>query len=244
MILTSFSQTKKLGQKKLAVLLDPDKIDFLSLEETVKNFEKAGVSFLFVGGSLLEKNRTDALIQVLKYYCKIPVVLFPGSVMQICPQADAILFLSLISGRNPEFLIGQQVVAAPMLESTDLEVIGTGYMLIDSGRLTTALYMSGTMPIPANKPEIAKCTALAGHYLGLQAFYLDAGSGAENPVPSEIIQAVASIPKPIIVGGGINTPEKANLAAKSGADIVVVGNALEGNDNQDYLVSLIQAIQI
>jgi putative glycerol-1-phosphate prenyltransferase len=242
MILDSFYLTKKNAEKKLAVLLDPDKVDFSTLELSAKTFELAGVGYLFVGGSLLEKDRTEALIRVLKTVCNIPIILFPGSVMQICPQADAILFLSLISGRNPDFLIGQQVIAAPMLESSDLEVIATGYMLIDSGKLTTALYMSGTMPIPANKPEIARCTALAGHYLGLQTFYLDAGSGADNPVPASIIQAVSGIPKPLIVGGGINSPAKANNAAKAGADIIVVGNALENNQYPDYLNSLIQAI--
>jgi len=242
MIVDSFYTAKKNTKKSLAVLLDPDKVDFSTLSTQCALFEASGVQYIFVGGSLLEKDRTLALVQQLKNVSSLPVILFPGSVMQICPLADAILFLSLISGRNPDLLIGQQVIAAPILESSGIEVIGTGYMLIDGGKATTALYMSGTFPLPADKPEIARATALAGHYLGMQLFYLDAGSGAESQVPTQVITAVASIGKPVIVGGGIHSPEKVHAAISAGADIVVIGNALENNGDPAYLQSLVQAI--
>ncbi len=156
------------------------------------------------------------------------MVLFPGNSLHIEPTADAILFLSLISGRNPEFLIGQHVIAAPLLRKSGLEVLPTGYMLVDSGAQTTVSYISGTMPLPADKPGVAACTAMAGEMLGLQLMYLDAGSGARRPVSPDMIAAVRSVVDvPIIVGGGINSGEKAYNALKAGADLIVVGNGIE-----------------
>ena len=170
------------------------------------------------------------LIALLKANSPVPVVLFPSSSSHIDPQADGILFLSLISGRNPDLLIGQQVLAAPMLKASGLEVLSTGYMLVDCGRPTTASYMSGTMPIPHNKPAIAACTALAGELLGLKLIYLDGGSGALQPISPLMIEAVAqAVSAPIIVGGGIVSADKAEAALLAGADVIVIGNEIERN---------------
>ena len=182
-------------------------------------------------------NRLDELIHQLKSNCDIPVILFPGSPSQVSPYADALLYLSLISGRNPELLIGQHVISAPMVKQSNLEIMSTGYMVIDGGAPTTVSYISNAAPIPADKVEIAACTAMAGDMLGMKLIYLDAGSGAKIPVNESLIAGVAqSITVPLIVGGGITTAEKAFNNCKSGADIVVVGNAIEKD------ASLIQEI--
>ena len=170
----------------------------------------------------------DEVVKTLKAHLSVPIVLFPGNWNQISNHADALLFLSLISGRNPDLLIGQHVHAAPILKTTSLEVISTGYMLIDCGRQTTASYMSHTLPIPYNKPDIAAATALAGEYLGMKLIYMDGGSGAEQPISRAMIKKVASaVELPIIVGGGIRTEDDAAAAYSAGADIVVVGTAVE-----------------
>lgn len=213
-----------------AALIDPDKNDEKSLLLTLQNCHEAGVDFLFVGGSLMIKDSLEFTIDIIKSYSNLPCILFPGSVMQISAKADAILFLSLISGRNPELLIGNQVIAAPYIYEANLETIATGYMLVYGGNFTTAHYMSGSMPIPANKPEIAAMTALAGQMLGMQTIYMDAGSGAAFPIDPAMIAAVRKTVRiPIIVGGGIKTEEQAQNALAAGADIIVVGNALESN---------------
>jgi putative glycerol-1-phosphate prenyltransferase len=169
-------------------------------------------------------------IKAVKENCSIPVVIFPGHAMQIDSQADAILFLSLISGRNPELLIGQHVIGAPVIKEKQLPVIPTGYILVDGGSTTTAIYMSGTAPIPNNKPDIAACTALAGEMLGLKLIFLDAGSGASNSIPTNMIAAVRNqINVPLMVGGGIRDAQTAKDKCLAGADIVVVGNAIESN---------------
>jgi len=209
-------------------LLDPDKLKRDALAKTVALANKSEVDFIFVGGSLLVSQEFENTIIEIKKRTKIPVVIFPGSPLQISNQANAILFLSLISGRNADLLIGQQIVAAPYLKASSLEILPTGYMLIDSGKPTTAQYISNTLPIPADKPDIAACTALAGEMLGLKLIYLDGGSGAKNPVSAEMIRKVRqTISVPLIVGGGIKTPENAYAACKAGADIIVVGNAAE-----------------
>lgn len=172
----------------------------------------------------------------------MPVVLFPGNSLHIEPSADAILFLSLISGRNPEFLIGQHVIAAPLLKKSGLEILPTGYMLVDSGTATTVSYVSGTTPLPYDKPSVAACTAMAGEMLGLQIMYLDAGSGARRPVSPDLVAAVrAAVDTPIVVGGGINTGEKAYNAFKAGADLIVVGNGIE--QDPDLLPQLSAVVQ-
>lgn len=229
------------GRKALAVLVDPDKTTEGDWHMLVPLAESAGVDYLYVGGSLLVEDRLQRCVAYFKQHSQIPVVLFPGSPAQIVPQADALLLLSLISGRNPELLIGQHVLAAPRLKQSGLETIATGYVLVDGGKLTTVSYISNTTPLPNDKPDIAACTALAGTMLGLRAIYLDAGSGATTPVSEPMIAAVkAQIDTPLIVGGGIRTASAASTACKAGADVVVVGNVLEKNPL--LLAELAQAV--
>ena len=219
---------RRAGQKRLAVLVDPDKLRTQRLDEVVERSVAAGVDYFFIGGSLIVNNMLDKVLSGIKERCQIPLVLFPGNSFQLSYRADAILFLSLISGRNPELLIGNHVIAAPYLKISPLEVMSCGYMLVDGGTPTTVSYMSNTTPIPATKADIAMCTAIAGEMLGLKLMYLDAGSGAQRPVPAELIEAVSSATSvPLIVGGGIRDPERAQLNARAGADVIVVGNAIE-----------------
>lgn len=216
------------GKKKFAVLIDADKYTLASLKKTAGIAVKAGADFFFFGGSLLTSDSQTEFIAWIKDHTSIPVVLFPGNSQQLNNKADAILLLSLISGRNPDMLIGRHVISAPFLKASKLEILPTGYMLIESGRMTSVAYMSSTTPIPANKDEIAVCTAMAGEMLGLRLIYLDAGSGAENPVSASMISNVkANITVPLIIGGGITSPQKAKTALEAGADIIVIGNAIE-----------------
>lgn len=223
-------ENKDKGFKQLAVLLDPDKVTDRQAEKLGRLANECKVDFLFIGGSLLTNGNLSNCIQRVKENCDIPVILFPGNSSQIDGNADALLFLSLISGRNPELLIGKHVASAPIIKEKQLEAIPTGYMLIESGNTTTALYMSNTQPIPAEKNDIAACTAMAGEMLGLKMIFMDAGSGAHHPVSEEMIAAVRQVIQvPLIVGGGIRTPEKAWLNCKAGADMIVIGNLLEKN---------------
>ena len=216
------------SKKKFVVLIDPDKPTDNEIIDIVEKSKKVGVDFFFVGGSLLTTDSLDNCIKLIKKHCYIPVLIFPGNSLQISKWCDGFLLLSLISGRNSEMLIGRHVIAAPYLKLYGNEIIPTGYMLIDGGSQTSVSYMSNTTPIPHDKDDIAMCTALAGEMLGLKIIYMDAGSGAKTPVSAEMISKVRqTIEIPLIVGGGINTPEKAAAAVKAGADIVVVGNALE-----------------
>ena len=218
------------GRKAFAVLLDPDNLDRESCLKILALCETNHVDYFFMGGSLVITQNQAALIQLIKENSRIPVILFPSNSLHIDHQADGILLLSLISGRNPDFLIGQHVLSAPILKASQLEVYPTGYILVDSGRQTTVSYMSGTTPIPADKPAIAACTAMAGELLGLQYIYMDGGSGAREPISAEMIAAVrAAVDLPLIVGGGINTAEKAQAALTAGADVIVVGNHIEKN---------------
>ena len=221
-------ERKSKGQKSFAVLIDPDKITLGRLTTTIKLAEKANVDFIFIGGSLVVTSKLDDIVKHIKKETSIPLVIFPGNPSQISRYADGLLYLSMISGRNPELLIGQHVVSVPMVKESGLEVISTGYMLIDGGEPTSISYISNTIPIPSNKNEIAVCTALAGEMLGMKTIYMDAGSGAKTPISEEMIKAVASqINIPLIIGGGIREPEKAYLNCKAGADVIVVGNAIE-----------------
>jgi len=218
----------KRDKKQIAILIDPDKVDTEYLQKLVTSTEIA--DFYFVGGSLLNENNIDEVITILKQITSKPVVIFPGNGFQISKNADAILLLSLISGRNPELLIGQHVQFASILKNSGLEIISTGYILINGGKPTTVSYISNTTPIPDNKPEIAAATAIAGTQLGLSCIYLEAGSGAEISVPQDIIKMVKSqIEVPLIVGGGIKTKSQMQQAFDAGADIIVIGNALEKN---------------
>lgn len=222
-----------MGQTLLAQLIDPDFIlDLDHLIDIVQSGEKAGVDYFFFGGSLIEKKQEIDLLSAIKKITSIPVILFPSSPGQIDSNADAILFLSLISGRNPEFLIGNQVLAAPILKNSGLEILPTGYMLISCGAQTTAEYISNTASIPYSKNGIAATTALAGQYLGLKLIYLDGGSGAAKTVSPEMVASVRKqVDLPIIVGGGIKTPEDAIALSHAGADLIVIGNAAEKNPN-------------
>jgi len=222
------AEKKRLGRKSFTVLIDPDKVDQLKIEQLVSLATDAKVDYFFVGGSLVISNHLDECIQQIKAACDIPVILFPGSPSQVSRYADALLYLSLISGRNPELLIGQHVVSAPFVKKSGLEIMPTGYMVIDGGAPTTVSYISNATPIPSDKNEIAMCTAMAGEMLGMKLIYMDAGSGAKRPIPEEMINKVAThIEAPLIIGGGIIEPEKAYINCKSGADVIVVGNAIE-----------------
>lgn len=229
-LLKRLKKNRERAHKGLAILLDPDKTTPEAARNLAIQAQKNNVDYLFVGGSLITNDRFAELITQLKNDSDIPVIIFPGSNLQICSEADGILLLSLISGRNPEYLIGQHVIAAPVLHQTELAILPTGYILIDCGRPTTVSYISNTTPVPYDKPSIAACTALAGQMLGLKLIYLDGGSGALKPVSAEMISQVKATTKvPLIVGGGINNAEKARTALTAGADIIVVGNALEKN---------------
>ncbi|WKN32273.1 geranylgeranylglyceryl/heptaprenylglyceryl phosphate synthase [Porifericola rhodea] len=227
----SLIESQKEGKKSFAVLIDPDKVEGHTACMRIINMGVENkVDYFFVGGSLITGNNFGQIIRLIKEHTDIPAVIFPGSSMHIEPEADAILFLSLISGRNPDLLIGQHVVAAPVLKRSNLEVIPTGYMLVESGNATTVSYMSNTVPIPSDKPSVAACTAVAGEMLGLGLIYMDAGSGAERPISSKMISMVRkSVDVPLIVGGGIDNAHKAAKAYEAGADIIVVGNGIERN---------------
>lgn len=221
---------KAAGQKLLAILLDPDKIKWDELEVLTEKLNNSLVTHIFVGGSTVQEQITDKLVEQLKKTIQLPIVLFPGDFTQITNQADAILFLSLLSGRNPEYLIGQQIKAVPFLQNTDLEVIPTSYILIDGGNQTAVARVSQTQPIDQNEVELITNTAKAGEYLGHKLVYLEAGSGANIPVSTEIIKAVSQTTNiPLIVGGGIRTQKQMDLAYQSGADVVVIGTAFEEN---------------
>lgn len=221
-------EAKQQNQKLLAVLIDPDKVTSQNVEELVHYATQAAVDFIFVGGSLVMNNQAEHWITAIKQQCLIPVILFPGSIFQLALNADAVFFLSLISGRNPDLLIGQHVLAAPLLFQSNLEVLPTGYIIIDGGKPTTVSYISNSAPIPADKPQIALCTAMAAQLLGMKIIYLDSGSGATHTVSEEMVSAVSShVHLPLIVGGGIRTPQQATALCRAGADLLVVGNALE-----------------
>lgn len=227
-LLNIIKSAKKNKQKLLAILLDPDKTALDTLPLLIENINQSKANFILVGGSLLFSNVLDDFITIVKKNSSIPVILFPGNAIQLSNKADGILFLSLISGRNPDFLIGNQVIAAPLLKKSGLEILPTSYLLIESGTETTASYISNTKPIPRHKPEIAMATAMAGEMLGHQLIYLDGGSGAQHTVPSAMIKMIReNTTSPIIVGGGIKSVEQLNNAFESGADMAVIGTAFE-----------------
>ena len=225
-----FIERKKAGKKSFALLIDPDKVDNEKIDQLLLLANQAKVDYFFVGGSLVISSHLDECIQQIKSQSNIPVLLFPGSPSQVSKYADALLYLSLISGRNPELLIGQHVISAPFVKKSGLEILPTGYMVIDGGAPTTVSYISNATPIPADKSEIAMCTAMAGEMLGMKLIYMDAGSGAKRAITETMIEKVAkNIDIPLIIGGGITEPEKAYLNCKAGADVIVVGNAIEKN---------------
>jgi phosphoglycerol geranylgeranyltransferase len=227
-IYQSLTERKQRNKKSFAVLIDPDKVNDQSMQELIQLSLDAQVDYFFVGGSLVISSYLDECVQYIKRSCDIPVILFPGSPSQVSKYADALLYLSLISGRNPELLIGQHVVSAPIVKKSGLEIMPTGYMVIDGGAPTTVSYISNAAPLPSDKNEIAMCTAMAGEMLGMKLIYMDAGSGAKRAINESMIEKVSScISVPLIIGGGITTAEKAYLNCKAGADLIVVGNAIE-----------------
>ena len=231
-IYNSLTERKHQGKKSFAVLIDPDKVNDNNLEQLIVLAVEAKVDYFLVGGSLVISSYLDECVQLIKKNCSIPTILFPGSPSQVSKYADALLYLSLISGRNADLLIGQHVISAPVVKQSGLEIMPTGYMVVDGGAPTTVSYISNAAPIPADKNEIAMCTAMAGEMLGMKLIYMDAGSGAKRAITESMIQKVAScIEVPLIIGGGIIEPEKAYLNCKAGADVIVVGNAIEKNSN-------------
>lgn len=227
-IYSDLLEAKKQGQKKFVVLIDPDKLKLGHMDRLLQLAVDCKVDYFFIGGSLIINDMLDEVLKQIKKVSNIPLILFPGNSFQLSYKADALLFLSLISGRNPELLIGKHVVTAPFLKVSPLEIISTGYILIDGGTMTSVQYMSNTLPIPADKKDIAMSTALAGELLGLKLIYLDAGSGAKNTISTEMITHVSSVLSvPLIVGGGITTPQKVYDNMMAGADMIVVGNAIE-----------------
>lgn len=218
------------GKKQLAVLIDPDKHQVSEFDVLAKKLSNFPIDYFFIGGSLLSKDLLEECLLAFKKYCNQALVIFPGSVMQVNSNADALLFLSLISGRNADLLIGKHVESVPYILESGIESISTGYILVDGGSMTTAQYISNTLPVPSNKPEIAALTAKAGEMLGMKLIYLDAGSGAQNSVPIEMIQKVKKmIQQPLMVGGGIRSKDDAKAKLDAGADLLVVGTALEND---------------
>jgi len=237
----SLQDAKANSQKKFAVLIDPDKVRLGNMDKILKLAVDAKVDYFLIGGSLIVNNMLDHCLESIRKDCDIPMILFPGNSFQLSYKADGILFLSLISGRNAELLIGKHVITAPYLKVSPLEILPTGYMLIDGGVATTVSYMSNTQPIPATKDDVALVTAIAGEMLGLKLMYMDAGSGAKNPISTSMINAVSGgLQIPLIVGGGIRTPEKAQKNAIAGADLIVVGDAIEKDPN--LIIEMSQAV--
>ncbi len=225
------------------VLIDPDKLKRSELPAFISNCEKSGVDGFLIGGSLLLENDFEQYLETLKTITNLPAIIFPGAVTQVSKLADAMLFLSVISGRNPEHLIGKHVLSALLIKKCGIEPISTGYIIVESGQRTTAEYFSGSFPIPRNKNEIAAATALAGEYLGMKLIYLEAGSGADLTVPFEMVKAVSSVCQvPVIVGGGIKDPNTAREMVNNGAKIIVVGNFFENKKNHNMIKQFAEAV--
>ncbi len=231
------------GRPQLFVLVDPDKSDPSELPGFVADAQEAGVDGFLVGGSLALLPTFEECLRAMKVAARVPVVIFPGGIHQISGEADAILFLSIVSGRNPDQLIGQHVLAAPMVRELGLEAIATGYMIVSSDAVTSTEYMSYSKPIPREKAEIAAAHALAAEMLGMKTVYLEAGSGAPQSVPNEMIRMVrALVDVPVIVGGGIRTPEAAAEKVAAGASVVIIGNHFEVDANRAQLRAFAEAV--
>jgi len=224
------------------VLIDPDKNSEKSLEEKISKINECGVDAIFVGGSLILDNNCEKRVKMIKSLSKLPIIFFPGGISQLNKYYDAMLFMSILSGRNPHYLIGEQVIAAPIVKDLGIETIPTGYLIIDGGSNSSVQFMSGSNPIPTEKPDILVAHALAAQYLGKKIVYLESGSGAKNAIPNHLIEAVKSyIEIPIIVGGGIRTPESAYEKVQAGANFVVTGTAIE-DDNTNIIKEFADAI--
>ncbi|MFQ5677135.1 MAG: geranylgeranylglyceryl/heptaprenylglyceryl phosphate synthase [bacterium] len=244
--MTTFKKILQIREAKGAgyfVLIDPDRWQHDDLVKLAVQASENGADAILVGGSLLLSASFDELIKEIKQEIAVPLIIFPGSPTQVSRYADAVFFLSLISGRNPTYLIGEQVRAAPAIKALGIEPISVGYMLIESGSMTSAEFMSNTRPIPREKPDIAKATALAAEFMGMRLVYLEAGSGAQKSVPNELIAGVKKyVSIPIIVGGGIRTPEEARAKVEAGAAFVVTGNVLEKHGNNGLIKEFAEAV--
>ncbi len=224
-------------------LIDSDKQDLQQSAELAKDCEKSGADAIFVGGSIMLKNDFDSTVIAIKKQIKIPIIIFPGIFSLGSPHADAILFMSLLSSRNPQLLIGEQVRAAPLIKKLQVETIPTGYLIIESGSLTSVQYMSNSTPIPRDKNDIAIAHILAAQYLGMKIVFMDAGSGAKMSIPVNMIDAVKkNMDIPLIVGGGIKTPDDARKKVNAGADFVVIGHAFEKNPDKNLIQNFADAI--
>ena len=224
------------------VLIDPDKNSEKSLEEKISKINECGVDAIFVGGSLILDNNCEKRVKMIKSLSKVPIIFFPGGISQLNKYYDAMLFMSILSGRNPHYLIGEQVIAAPIVKDLRIETIPTGYLIVDGGSNSSVQFMSGSNPIPIEKPDILVAHALAAQYLGKKIVYLESGSGAKNPIPNHLLEAVKRyIDIPIIIGGGIRTPESAYEKVKAGASFIVTGTAIE-NDNTNIIKDFADAI--
>lgn len=231
----------KLKKKQLSILIDPDKVSVKNVKELTKLINVSSIDYIFLGGSLLCNYNFESLIYEIKKACNLPLILFPGSITQLSSLVDATLLLSLVSGRNADLLIGNHVLAAPIIKHFNLETISTAYMLIESGNITTAAYISNSPPIPRDKTDIALCTALASQMLGFKLLFLDAGSGAKYPVPLTMIKKIKeNVNLPLIVGGGLSSKEAIFNAFNNGADIIVIGNAIEKDKNFIFLASSVK----
>lgn len=223
---------KQNNKKLLAVLIDPEKVELKNLPAFFAKVHQSVITHVFVGGSTDKNNQTESVVEAIKKETQLAVILFPGNVNQITPKADGILFLSLLSGRNPEYLIDQQLKAVPFLQKTTLEIIPTGYILIDGGKHTATQKVSNTKPIAQENEKLIVATAIAGEYLGKQLIYLEAGSGAAVPVDARIIESVKSnLNIPLIVGGGIRNKKQLENAYNAGANLVVIGTAFEEDEH-------------
>ena len=229
-------------EKYFWLLVDPDRVSSDELISLADSAQKSGVDAILVGSSILVQKSLENAISVLKENCELPVIIFPGGRGQIASNADAILFLTFLSSRNPRWLVDEQVLAANTIREMKIPVIPTGYLLVESGELTSVSFFSTTPPLPRNKPDIAVAHALAAQFMGMHAVFLEGGSGAKNPVPVEIVEEVAkNIEIPLIVGGGIRSPKEAESRAKF-ADVVVIGNFFEKYENLSMLKDFADAI--
>lgn len=226
------------GTGQIALLIDPEKAtDEQALLELIRKAVFAGIHYFFVGGSTVTRRDIERVVHCIKSAADIPVVLFPGASHQLSPEADALLFLNLISGRNPDFLIGHHVQCAEEVLGMNIEVIPTAYILIDGGKLTSVAYVSQTTPIPREKLSIARQTAIAGHLMGQRLIYFDAGSGAPHTVPAGLIREIkTAVQAPVIVGGGIRTIETIEAMKTAGANVIVIGNKIE--EDIDFLLDI------